>query len=140
MDLIKKYNEHNAFGRLLGMHFKVISPGVTNYSLVITADHLATPLAAHGGLISALADASLGTAALSAVQHLQQVVSTVEYKINFIAPAFADDELLAIGTVEAQGKRLLVVNCSITCVNRGNKLIAKAMGTFNAYEAAKAGL
>jgi len=140
MTIIDKYNEHNAFGRLLDMHFKVLSPGVTEYHLKIKAEHLATPHAAHGGLIGALTDASLGTAALSAVEINQQVVSTIEYKLNFLSPAFEGDELVAIGKVESQGKRILVVTCEVLCQNRDHKLIAKAMGTFNAYDAAKAGL
>jgi NAD(P)-dependent dehydrogenase (short-subunit alcohol dehydrogenase family) len=82
----------------------------------------------------------LGTAALSAVASNQQVVSTIEYKLNFLSPAFEGDELVAIGKVESQGKRILVVTCVVLCQNRDNKLIAKAMGTFNAYDAAKAGM
>lgn len=140
MDIIEKYNQFNAFGRLLGMHFEVVKPGVTHYHLTVKGEHLATPKAAHGGLIGALVDASLGTAALSAVVEHQQVVSTVEYKLNFLAPAFEGDVLLAKSKVLSQGKRLLVVSCEIFCSNREDKLIATAMGTFNAYDAAKAGL
>jgi len=140
MDILAKYNECNAFGRFLGMHFTVVSPGKTDYHLTVKAEHLATPLAAHGGLIGAFVDASLGTAALSAVEMNQQVVSTIEYKLNFLAPAYEGDELLARSTVESKGKRILVVSCDVICTNRNNKLIAKAMGTFNAYDAKKAGL
>lgn len=140
MTLLERYNHYNAFGRLLDMHFTVVKPGETKYSLQVKKEHLATPLAAHGGLISALVDASLGTAALSAVEKDNKVVSTVEYKLNFLKPAFEGDKLEAIGNVITQGKRILVVKCDVYCVNRDNEIIATALGTFNAYDAKKAGL
>ncbi len=140
MDILAKYNESNAFGRFLGMHFTVVSPGKTSYHLKIKPEHLATPIAAHGGLIAAFVDASLGTAALSAVAQDHKVVSTIEYKLNFLKPVLEGDELEAIGTVISQGKRILVVQCEVFCLNRENILVAMGLGTFNAYEAAKAGI
>lgn len=100
---------------------------------------MATPRAAHGGVISALVDASLGTAALSAVAHEHLVVSTVEFKLNFLQPAFENDEIEAVGKVIQKGKRILVAQSEVRCKNRENALIATAIGTFNAYDATKAG-
>ncbi|MDZ4665120.1 MAG: PaaI family thioesterase [Bacteroidota bacterium] len=137
--LIEKYIQHNNFGALLGMDFKIISEGEINYFITITKDHLATPSSAHGGVISALVDAALGVCALSAVYKENKVVSTVEYKINFLSPALLNDELVAHAKVLQKGKRILITECTIMCNNREQKLIAKAMGTFNAYDANKAG-
>ena len=138
MNLIEQYNTHNEYGKYLGMEFKVIEPGLVNYFLTITSNHLATPQAAHGGVIASLMDGLLGVTALSATQHHQQIVSTVEFKINFLNAAFEGDVLKGIGKVEQQGKRLLVVSGDIICEKR-NCIIAKAIGTFNAYPAEKAG-
>ncbi len=121
------------------MNFKVVSEGLVEYSLVIKKEHLATPHAAHGGLIAALVDGALGVAGLSAVYKENKVVSTVEYKINFLSPALLNDALIATGKVEQKGKRLLIISCDVICVNRENKLIAKALGTFNSYASDKAG-
>jgi uncharacterized protein (TIGR00369 family) len=137
--LIHQYIQNNHFGKLLGMDFKIISEGLVEYRMKILPDHLATPAAAHGGVIAALVDAALGVAGLSAVHKQNKVVSTVEYKMNFLSPALVGDELLAIGKVEQKGNRILVISCDVICVNRQNKMIAKALGTFNAYDAAKAG-
>lgn len=137
-DLIEKYITHNHFGRLLGMDFKIISDGNLEYNLTVNKNHLATPLAAHGGLIAALIDGALGVAALSSVCKENKVISTVEYKTNFLNPALLNDQLKAIAKVEQKGKRIVVVSCDVFAVNR-NVLIAKAMGTFNAYDASKAG-
>lgn len=111
--LIKAYNDSNAFGKLLGMSFEILSPGAIIYSLTVQSEHLATPLAAHGGFTGALVDATLGVTALSAVCEKNQVVSTIEYKVNFLAPALLHDELEAHGKIIQQGRRILVVNCEV---------------------------
>lgn len=136
--LINAYNSSNAFGKLLGMTFEILSPGHVVYSLKVKPEHLATPLAAHGGLTGALVDATLGVTALSAVCENNHVVSTIEYKVNFLAPALLHDELEATGKIIQKGRRILIVECDVRAKNR-NILVAKAMGTFNAYDAAKAG-
>ena len=138
-NLLEQYVASNHFGEWLGMHFTVLEKGKVDYRLRVEEKHLATPKAAHGGVVSALVDAALGVCALSAVYENAQVVSTVEYKLNFLSPALLGDTLQAIARVEQQGKRLLIVSCDVMCVNRNNQVIAKALGTFNAYDAAKAG-
>ena len=137
--LIEKYIENNHFGKLIGMDFKIISDGNVEYHLKIKKEHLATPNSAHGGVISTLVDGALGVAGLSAVYKENKVVSTVEYKINFLSPVFLNDELKAVGKVEQQGKRILIISCDVIVVNRKNIFAAKALGTFNAYPAEKAG-
>jgi uncharacterized protein (TIGR00369 family) len=138
-NIIKKYIEHNHFGKLLGMHFEIINDGEVIYYFKIKPEHLATPHAAHGGAISVLVDATLGVSCLSAVCKENKVISTVEFKVNFLSPALLNDELVANGKVIQKGKRILVSECSIHASNRENILIAKAIGTFNAYEASVSG-
>ncbi len=139
MSLVDQYIQKNNFGKMLGMDFKIINPGLVHYFLNIKQEHLATPNAAHGGVISALMDAVLGVTALSAVEEVNKVVSTVEYKINFFSPALLGDELIGIGKVEQKGNRLIIVSGDIICSKRNNIVIAKAIGTFNSYPAEKAG-
>ena len=136
---IEKYIESNFFGQLVGMSFTIVAEGEVDYYLTITKDHLATPHAAHGGVIATLADSALGVAGLSSVYKENKVVSTVEYKVNFLAPALLGDALIAKAKIDQKGKHILVISCDIFCANRQNKLLAKAMGTFNVYDAAKAG-
>jgi uncharacterized protein (TIGR00369 family) len=136
--LVKKYIESNRFGVLLGMDLEIVSPGEVICRMTVEEKHLATPSAAHGGAIGALADAALGTAGLSAVCEENKVVSTVEYKINFLSPANIGDKLIARGSVLKKGNRLLVIECEIK-VAGGGRVVALALGTFNSYDAAKAG-
>ncbi len=137
--LLEKYIENNLFGKLIGMDFEIVSEGNVNYYLTISQNHLATPHAAHGGVISSLVDGALGVAGLSCVYKENKVVSTIEYKINFLSPAHLNDKLVAKAKVEQKGNRILIISCEVYCVNKKNSLLAKALGTFNAYSAEKAG-
>jgi uncharacterized protein (TIGR00369 family) len=137
--LIQLYNQLNKFGTDHGMELSIIEPGHIAYKMKILEKHLATPLAAHGGIISALMDGVLGVAALSATAPEGCLVSTVEFKINFLQPAYLHDELLGTGKIIQRGKRLIITEGIITCPAR-NSCIAKAIGTFNAYPAEKAGV
>ena len=139
MNIIEEYIVNNHFGKMLGMDFKIIDPGLVHYYLTINKEHLATPKAAHGGVIAAMMDGVLGVAALSKVADENKVVSTVEFKINYLAPALINDQLVGIGKVEQQGKRIIITTGDIICTNRNNLAIAKAMGTFNAYPFEKLG-
>ena len=137
MNILELYRKHNRFGELMGMDFKVLGAGVVHYTLTIKPEHLATPIAAHGGLISAFMDGVIGVAALSSVSEEKKVVSTIEFKINYLSPALLNDELIGIGKVIQKGKRIIISEGEIRCANRNDILIAKAIGTFNAYPAEK---
>ena len=138
-DLIEKYSRYNHFGRLLGMELTEIAQGKISYRLTVTEQHLATPNAAHGGLIAALMDGMLGVASLSLVANDNKVVSTVEYKTSFYSPALLGDVLEGKAWVDKPGKRILFTMGEIIAINRNNIVIAKGNGTFNAYPAEKAG-
>ena len=137
--IIEKYIEYNNFGRLLGLHFNIVEPGVVQHYLTISKDHLATPQTAHGGLLSAMMDAVLGVAALSIVCQDMKIVSTVEFKLNYLNPALLGDELSGESFIEQKGNRIIVVSGTIKALQR-DKIVAKGIGTFNAYPAAKVGL
>ena len=65
----------------------------------------------HGGAMGALADIAAGYAALTVVE-ADQEVTTVEYKINFLA-GFRDGELRATGRVVRRGRRIIVTTAEV---------------------------
>ena len=65
----------------------------------------------HGGAMGALADIAGGYAALTVVDPSLEV-TTVEYKINFLA-AFEGGELQATGRVVRAGKRLIITTADV---------------------------
>ena len=135
-EIIRLYKEANSFGDLLGMKLTLVEPGIIEYRMEVAQQHLATPRAAHGGAIASLIDGALGVAALSKVSIDKKVVSTIEFKVNYLKPAILGDELVATGRVQSAGNRLIYVECDV--VNQKGETIAKANGTFNAYPASKA--
>jgi uncharacterized protein (TIGR00369 family) len=135
--LISQYIEHNHFGRLVGMTFEIEQPGTVTYSLTIGEDHLATPRAAHGGVLSALLDATLGVGALSLVCEAFDVVSTVNMQVTFLEAALLGDILTSRSKVIRSGKRLIFMEAIIE--NQAGLIVAQANGVFNRYPAVKAG-
>ena len=135
--IILAYKKGNNFGRLIEMDFEIFNPGELEYKIKITEAHLATPYAAHGGVVSALMDSVLGISALSMVCVDDKIVSTVEMKLNFLAPVRLGDQLTGVAIVLSKGNRIVVTEAEIK--NQNGLLVAKGMGTFNAYPKEKAG-
>lgn len=131
MDLLELYKEINNFGSLLKMDFEVVSPGHVEYHMTVTKDLLATQTAAHGGALAGFMDAIIGVASLSAVAEEQKLVSTVEFKINFLQPALLNDQLKGEGKVIQKGKRIIVAEGKI--YNQNDELLCTCLGTLNAY-------
>lgn len=133
--LIQAYIEYNQFGKLIGMEFNILEKGMVEYKLELKKEHLATPQAAHGGLVSALMDATVGVGALSMVCDEEKLVSTVEMKITFLAPALLGDLLIGKSEILKKGNRLIF--CEGEIRNQHNILVAKASATLNAYPYSK---
>ena len=129
--LLEIYNQVNQFGTDNDMKLSIIKPGEVTYKMDVVEKHLATPKTIHGGMIAAMMDGLLGVAALSLVASTGRLVSTIEFKINYFKPAFLGDTLTGKGRVDNAGKR--IISSSGEIYNQKGDMIAKAMGTFNAY-------
>ena len=83
----------------------------------------------HGGVVATLADVAGGYAAFSLAEPDASMV-TVEFKINFLAPA-AGERLIARGAVIKPGKSLTICQSDVFCLGEdGEKLCATALATF----------
>jgi len=136
--IIEAYKQTNNFGNDIGMILQSADKNGAHYQLQIQEKHLATPVSAHGGVIASLMDGTLGVAALARAIENNNVVSTIEFKINFTHPVFVNDILVARAEVIHAGNRILV--CEGRIYNQNGALVAKGTGTFNAYPAEKARL
>jgi len=137
IDLIEEYIKSNHFGAFIGMDFELLNPGKTLYTIEIKNQHLATPNMAHGGLISALLDASMGVGALSMVAMNNQVVSTVEMKVNFLRAVRLGDKIIATSILVRKGNNTIVMQSEAR--NQDDKLVAVSSGTFFVLPAAVSG-
>ncbi|MGE0560924.1 MAG: PaaI family thioesterase [Flavobacteriales bacterium] len=129
--LIEIYNQVNNFGRENNMILTVVKPGEIIYEMEILKKHLATATTSHGGMIAAMMDGVIGVAALSLVANDKKLVSTVEYKLNYFRPAYLGDKLKGYGRVDFAGNKIIATSGEI--YNQHGEMVAKAMGTFNAY-------
>jgi uncharacterized protein (TIGR00369 family) len=79
----------------------------------------------HGGAMGALADIAAGYAGLTQAPEGMEV-TTVEYKINFLA-AFSSGELRATGQVVKAGKRIIVTTAEVVHVDAQGKTTVCAL-------------
>ncbi|MDD2621184.1 MAG: PaaI family thioesterase [Syntrophomonadaceae bacterium] len=79
----------------------------------------------HGGIGATLADTAMGWAIIT----LGRTCVTVDMYINYIAPIFAQDVIIAEGNIVHSGKRTVVAEA--TLLNQKGELVAKSRGTFS---------
>ena len=137
--MVAAYNQMNHYGRANGMELTVPAPGQAEYRMSVRAEHLSSPTTCHGGVLAGLMDAALGAAALSLAFVSQDLVSTVEFKMNYLHAVHLHDELVAKGLVDHAGSTLVVSSCVIYRVKAGQEdvPVARGLGTFNRYPANK---
>ena len=131
------YEQINHYERLQNIQRKIHAPGKITVLLNITEQHLSSPGTAHGGSMSGFMDVVLGYAALTMALPEGNIVSTVEFKMNFLKPIFLGDKLRGEGEVLSAGKRIIVTDGRIY---RNEGLVAAGQGTFNAYPLEKKSL
>ena len=103
----------------LGATLLRVEPGLCEVSLPHSERVTQQQGSFHGGAMGALADIAGGYAALSAAPPDMEV-TTVEYKINFLA-SFVGGELRAIGRVAKAGKRIIVATAEVVHVDASGK-------------------
>lgn len=98
----------------LGVRLLAVAPGAVTLALPYSDRVTQQQGGFHGGAMGALADIAGGYAALTVAPEGMEV-TTVEYKINFLA-AFQGGELQASGRVLRAGKRLIVTTADVVHV------------------------
>ncbi len=98
----------------LGVRLLSVAPGQVTLALPYGERVTQQQGGFHGGAMGALADIAGGYAALTVAPPGMEV-TTVEYKINFLA-AFRDGELQATGRVVRAGKRVIVTTAEVVHV------------------------
>ena len=109
----------------LGAKLLRVEPGLCELSLPHSERVSQQQGSFHGGAMGTLADIAGGYAALTAAP-LDMEVTTVEYKINFLA-SFTGGELRAIGRVVKAGKRIIVTTAEVVHVDASGKQTACAV-------------
>ncbi|PKB22309.1 uncharacterized protein (TIGR00369 family) [Janthinobacterium sp. 64] len=79
----------------------------------------------HGGVVGMIADSAAGYAAMTVVPSGASVL-TVEYKMNFVAPANGE-KLLARGRVVRPGRTLIVTQAEVFALRDGKEILCALM-------------
>ena len=95
----------------LGVRLLRVEPGLCELALPYSDKVTQQQGGFHGGAIGALADIAAGYASLTLAPEGKEV-TTVEYKINFLA-AFQSGELHATGRVMKAGRRIIVATVEV---------------------------
>ena len=98
----------------LGVRLLAVGPGTATLAMPYSDRVTQQQGDFHGGAMGALADIAGGYAGLTVAPDGMEV-TTVEYKINFLA-AFQGGELQATGRVLRAGKRIIVTTAEVTHV------------------------
>jgi uncharacterized protein (TIGR00369 family) len=98
----------------LGVQLLTVGRGVCTLALPYSDKVTQQQGGFHGGAVGALADIAGGYAALTCAPEGLEV-TTVEYKINFLA-AFTHGTLRATGTVLKAGKRIIITTAQVVHV------------------------
>lgn len=111
--------------RHLGARLVRVEPGLCEVALPYSERVNQQQGGFHGGAMGALADIAGGYAAMTVVA-ADSEVTTVEYKINFLA-GFKEGELRAIGRVARAGKRIIVTTAEVLHLDARGKQSACAL-------------
>ncbi|MEW6125681.1 MAG: PaaI family thioesterase [Acidobacteriota bacterium] len=117
----------------LGARLISVRPGEVEIELDRREDLTQQHGFVHGAAVAAIVDTACGYAAISLFAENFEVV-TVEFKINFVAPALGE-KIIARGRVKKAGKTLTVCEGDAFAIRDGaEKLIATMQATMMAVE------
>ena len=111
--------------RHLGARLVRVEPGLCEVALPYSERVNQQQGGFHGGAMGALADIAGGYSALTQLAD-ETEVTTVEYKINFLA-GFKGGELRAVGRVMRAGKRIIVTTADVMHLDASGKSSACAL-------------
>lgn len=123
IDLVNR----SPYYELLGMEVQRIGKGVARVRMPVKKELTHAYGIVQGGAIASLADSAVAMALLGLVTP-QEIVATIEFKINFFAPV-RQGRLIARAKIVHQGSRTAVGDVDIK--DEKGKVVAKALATYS---------
>jgi len=117
------------FQLLVGFDVTERGEGFSRCELEVEEKHLNPHRVVHGGVVYTLADTGMGAAVYSVLEP-HESCATIELKVVYIAPVRAG-RLVCESRVVHRGRRVIVLESE---VRNGERLAAKALGTFAVFE------
>lgn len=116
------------FRKWLGVEYEVMEDGHAVLGLPVTDDMRNQRRVVQGGVLAAVIDVAMGTAAAGGnYDTRKRPLATLELKVNYLAPA-TGDRLTAKADVVRGGSRTFVVRCDV--YREDGEICATGLGTF----------
>ena len=131
-ELVHVVEQDIPFNKLLGIRLESAGNGRAVLVLPVRAELVGDPSrpALHGGVISTLIDTAGGLAAWAALGP-DQVVSTVDMRVDYLEPAGLDAPLRAEADLMRKGNRVCHVR---VMVFQGSSLVAEGRAVYNIHK------
>ena len=123
--LIKDTLNSSPFYKLIGMEVVDIKENYSKLRIPFKKELLQIQGVAHGGVVASIADAAVAIALFSLVD-LNDILSTIELKVNYLAP-IRSGEIVAEGKIVHKGSRIALGDAEVR--NEG-RLVGKALATY----------
>ncbi len=123
---LRKAVARGPYYRLLGMSVEKLDIGFARFRMPFKKGLLQVNGVVHGGAIASLADTAVAFALMTLVQP-GEMVTTVEFKINYLAPVEGKD-LFGEARVVSKGRKIAVADMEVK--NGEGQLMAKGMATY----------
>ncbi len=109
-DWLKEYGEHfqtiNPWAKLFNVRLEKIEPGFARLVLPFRPEYTHSFKVVQGGIVTAVADAAVAHAIMPMLDE-GQVCTTVELKINFLAPVTKED-MVSEARVIKKGRQIVL--------------------------------
>lgn len=131
-DIIKQiFEEHIPFNTFLGMQVLGIEHHHARMKIPFREEFIGDVRrpAIHGGVISALLDSVGGAAAMTTLTHIEDRLSTIDIRVDYLLPGDARD-IFAEGKVIRSGNRIVVTEMTAYQENP-RKVIAEGKAVYN---------
>lgn len=118
--------ESGPFYQLLKMRLEELDSGFARLRMPVRQELMQIFNVVHGGAIVSLADTAVAFALLTLVGP-EEKVTTVEMKMNYLAPA-EEGELIGEARIISRGRRIALSDMEVK--NEEGRLIAKGLATY----------
>jgi len=126
LDALREHANQIPMYRLIGMQVIEVRPGYSRFRLPFRKE-LTQPFGVmHGGALAAVADSAVAIA-LWGLVGTDKTFTTIEMKINFIAPV-GSGEVIAEGNIVHCGRRTALGD--VTLKDQDGRLVAKCLATY----------
>ena len=131
-DIRRLMETASPFNKLLGLRVERLESGRSLLWLTPRPEFVGDPRrgSIHGGVLSALIDTAGGAAAWSTLEPLEDAVSTVDLRVDYLEPATVTGDLRAAAEVSRKGNRVCHVRIEVT---QGELAIATGAGVYNIH-------